>query len=71
MYYWMALPVASLKQFSVSFQQHQEPRDSAATGPIFIAVAATGIERCMLNNDQVLSSLIGQWISPYFSVAYF
>ena len=42
-----------------------EPQDpSAARG----VVAASGAEGCHCNVDQVSPSLIGQWISPCFSM---
>ena len=67
MYYQTALPVAFLKQLLVSFFfSIGKPQDPAAACLIFIVVAAVGVERCTLNVDQVSSSLIGLWISPYF-----
>ena len=41
-------------------------QDPAAARPNFAVLAASGIERCTLNVKQLLSSLVGQWISLYF-----
>ena len=45
-----------------------EPQDPSAARLIFGVVAASGSEGCHWNVDQVSPSLIGQWISPCFSM---
>jgi len=40
MYYWMPLPVASLRQLSVSSYNIGKLQDPAAACPIFVVVAA-------------------------------
>ena len=57
-----------LSQFSAEFlQRGGAPRHFCCT-PDFGVVAASGAEGCHWNVDQVSPSLIGQWISPCFSM---
>ena len=66
MYYWTPLHIASLRQLSASLRQHQEAPWPYCYTPDSRCHSCAGHWEVSLNVNQVSSSLIRQWISPYF-----
>ena len=70
MYFRTPFHVASLRQLSASYRQLREAPWPCCYAPDSRCRSCFGHWEVSLNVDQVLRSLslIGQWISPYFSV---